>query len=492
MLGSVARLVAVSALAFLASVSAQDNCGGIITNKTMNAFDVQYQSNFTVVTMFGLNDNVNTTEKYIIYCGATAPEIQALQSLGIDPNTKKFKVPVQAVAVDGTYASSYIELANHINAIKLIDSPQNVVSPCLQQNFANGSLAALNDFNLTQYDAVDAGFRQYIHVAQAKDIWIPTSVDVDPLLRIEYIAAVSLFFNDGNTGDLMYSKIKEAYTTLKADMAQIPAANKKRIGWVYYDFSTSVWRIRNSQFTRGIITDAGGIPFPLTGEVLDNASLSAEEIKTLLLNSQIVIDQTNFASAPQPGGITIEKWRELAGFTTSDQLPVLTAKKVFTLDNTVNGVGTSDYNYRMPSRPDLLLKDVIYAQYPLFNPTYRYTFLNPNFVFGQGPGIQLTAASCNVVPYNTQDIPSVFAQVGFTGDGTTPPAPTGAGIYGSGGSTGGSSGGGKKTGVIIAVVVVAVVLAAGFAFAFFKWGRRAKEDRFVELEEEMNNDIPLR
>ncbi|KAI8606303.1 hypothetical protein EDD21DRAFT_349230 [Dissophora ornata] len=443
--------------------------------------------------MYGLNNNANTSESYVIYCADPAPESAALLAAGLTATIATFKVPLQSVAVGGTYASSYIELAGHRSAIKVLDTPQNIVSPCLQQMAANGSLTALEPANLTQYDTLDGGFAQYIDAAQPKDIWIPTSVDVDPLLRIEYIAAVSLFFNDGQNGELMYTRINAAYTGLRTDMAQIPVANRKRIGWVYYDFATSVWRIRSSQFTKGIIAAAGGIAFPLSGEVQDNASLSADEIKTLLQNSQIVIDQTNFSG--QTYVTTVQLWRELAGFASSQDLLVLAQKKVYTLDNTVNTEGSSDYNYRMPSRPDLLLKDVIYAQYPSYNTEYRFTFLNGNFAYGTGPSTVLNQTECGVVSYNDGDIPPVVANPSFTGDGTTPPALVGTGIYGSSGSTGsggsGGSSGGKKTGVIVAVVCVAAVMGAAFAFAFFKWSRRAKEDRFIELEEEMNNEIPL-
>ena len=77
----------------------------------------------------------------------------------------------------------------------------------------------------------------------------------------------------------------------------------------------------------------------MSGEVQDNASLSAEEINTLLLNSQIVIDQTNFTG--QNYVTTVGMWRELAGFASAQDLPVLAQKKVYSLDNTVNDEGSS-------------------------------------------------------------------------------------------------------------------------------------------------------
>jgi hypothetical protein len=100
-------------------------------------------------------------------------------------------------------------------------------------------------------------FRENEDVAQVKDVWVPMSIEVAPLLRVEYIKAVSLFFNNGVQASATYNKIIEAYNNVKADMANIPQENKRHIGWVKYDFSRSTWTLRNTPFTRGIIQDAG-------------------------------------------------------------------------------------------------------------------------------------------------------------------------------------------------------------------------------------------
>jgi hypothetical protein len=154
----------------------------------------------------------------------------------------------------------------------------------------------------------------------------------------------------------------------------------------------------------------------------------------------------------------------------------------------------------MPSRPDLLLRDLVAAQYPTYDPYYKKRFLNENFPNDGGATNKLGPDNCyqdltatDKFPYNSGDITDAPRNYGFTGLPAPPPV-VGGGIYGIGGDSqggGGSGGGSKTTSIIIAVVCVAAVLGAAFAFAFYKWSRRAKEDRFIELEEEMNNEIPL-
>jgi hypothetical protein len=109
----------------------------------------------------------------------------------------------------------------------------------------------------SQYIQVDAAFRTIQNIAQSKDIWMPHSVDIEPLYRADYIRAVSLFFNQGQAGQEVFGKIKAAYDTHKFNMLGVPQNFKRRIGWIKYDFGTQHWTLRNSKFTTAIIKDAG-------------------------------------------------------------------------------------------------------------------------------------------------------------------------------------------------------------------------------------------
>ncbi|KAI8349486.1 hypothetical protein B0O80DRAFT_459655 [Mortierella sp. GBAus27b] len=501
MMRSLITLAASSLL--LALVHAQGDCGGKIqstSNGTLGAFTVAYYDTFTHIKINPPNGNLYVPPKdYIIICGSnTAEQVSpTLPSYGITSSPNIFKAPVQNVAVGGTYSSSYIELVGHIDAIKLLYHPNDVVSPCLQQRFQNNATQPLaDDFSQYTTNNIDAGFRQ-INTYEPKDIFIPTENDVDPLERIEFITAISLFFNDGVKGEQVYNAIKTAYSTLQRNMDQIPKENRQRIAWLYYDPTFSTWILRNNRFTRAMIAAAGGISFPLAGEVQSDFNhLTLDQAQTILRNSQIVIDETNYALAGKENVSPIETWRTLAGFASASDLKVLMDKKVFSLDNSVSVNGTSDFNYRLPSRPDLFLKDLIYVQYPtFFGNTYNVTFINQYFSYGSSGAKRYSAANCTATStYNSGDIATVDFKPEFTGNPTPPPPLVGQDpAYGAGESGGqnGASKGSSKMGIIVGVVCVAAVLGAAFAFVFFRWSKRAKEDRFIELEEEMNNEIPL-
>ncbi|KAI9238666.1 MAG: hypothetical protein BYD32DRAFT_413111 [Podila humilis] len=492
MLGSIPFIVGTIALAMAPLAHAQTACGGQLTGNGIY-FSVTQTPNFSILTMANNDANINRNESYILYCTDAPPSTLELLPLGYGGSYKNFRIPLAKVMVDDNYTSTYIELVRQRNTITILSNPQNIVSPCLQQGVTNNSITTMTA-DETQYSLVNATFREDQHPEQPKDIWMPHSVDIHPLARADYVRAVSLFFNQGAAGQTVYDQIAAAYNQHRDNMEGIPGPSKRRIGWIRYDFSTSHWTLRNSNFTRALIEDAGGQPFPLCGTAEDNSMLTTDEVRTLILNSQVLIDQTEYPSTVSP----MPHIRQTAFSGFVGPIPVLDNRNVYSLDFSRNFGGSNDYNYRMAARPDLLMKDMIRSQYPAYQPSIGdFTFFNKDYGSSTPQGSVYSAANCslpdasiNNAPYFDEGILPI--PVGSVPDvSPAPPPPSGSGIYGGSCSDAGAGKSKSKVGIIVGVIVAATVMAAGFAFAFFKWGKRAKEDRFIELEEEMNNEIPL-
>ncbi|KAG0012618.1 hypothetical protein BGZ81_001468 [Podila clonocystis] len=500
MLGSIPSIVAAIALAIVTPLAhAQSRpCGGQLTENEQGAFfTFQQTSDFTVLTMTNNNNGISKNETYVLYCHEKPGRLglsAVIPSGLVGDSLEYFKIPLNKTMVDDTFTSTYIELIGQRNAISILSNPEKVVSPCLQKGVADKNITAML-VDGTQYAQVDGAFRTEQNTAQPKDIWMPHTVDIEPLYRADYIRAVSLFFDQGQEGQKVYDQIKKAYGTHALNMINVPQAFKRRIGWIRYDFDAEHWLLRNSKFTTAIIKDAGGIPFPLSGDSFqDNLQLTTPEVKLVILNSNVLIDQTEYPS----GWDKMKHLRKSAGFADAEDIPVLINSMVFSLDYTRNDAGSSDYDYRVAGRPDLLLKDMIRAQYSNYQPTIgNFTFFNVKYGNSGTGGVTFNATHCsgvadpgkfNDAPYNNVTEIKTIPLEQFMGYGAAPAPPTGGGMYGS--YDGGED---KKSnvGIIVGVIVAAVVMAAGFAFAFFKWGKRAKEDRFIELEEEMNNEIPM-
>ncbi|KAG0029305.1 hypothetical protein BGZ82_008027 [Podila clonocystis] len=500
MLGSFPSIVAAIALAIAAPLAhAQSEpggfCGGQLTDQGV-FFKFKQTPDFTVLTMTNNDNNISKNETYILYCNekpGVSGVSKVIEAGLVGDSLEYFRIPLNKTMVDDTFTSTYIELIGQRNAISILSNPAKVVSPCLQKGITDKTITAMLDDG-TQYAQVDAAFRMQQNAAQLKDIWMPHTVDIEPLYRADYIRAVSLFFNQGQEGQKVYDQIKKAYETHALNMVAVPKAFKRRIGWITYDLNAKHWLLRNSKFTKTIIKDAGGISFPLNGDsIQDFLQLTEPEVKLVILNSNVLIDQTEYPS----GWDRMKHIRKSAGFSDVEDIPVLSNSMIFSLDYTRNDAGSSDYNYRVAGRPDLLLKDMIRAQYPTYQPTIgNFTFFNVKYGNSGTGGVTFNATDCgkvdpftfNDAPYNNDNTIITVPPEQFLDYGIAPAPPTGGGMYGS---YDGSEGKKSNVGIIVGVIVAAVVMAAGFAFAFFKWGKRAKEDRFIELEEEMNNEIPM-
>lgn len=144
-----------------------------------------------------------------------------------------------------------------------MDNPALVVSPCLQARYANKTLSAWDASQYAQYGLIQAAFLDTPVTAPSKGVYVPQTLEVAPLQRAEYIVAISLFYGMGAAGQNVYNQITSNYNALKEAVAGIPQDQRKRIAWMEYDFSYKVWRIRNSQFTRAIIQDAGNERYSL-------------------------------------------------------------------------------------------------------------------------------------------------------------------------------------------------------------------------------------
>ncbi|KAF9585779.1 hypothetical protein BGW38_000792 [Lunasporangiospora selenospora] len=486
MLSSITALVTLMAMAIV--VTAQGSCGGIIGNGTF--YTVKYYDTFTVVTSKDPYRPDINPEDYLLYCGLEDPNPPEFASI-----RSRFQIPLLRVAVGQNATGSFLELLGQREKIVRISKPDGLISPCLQALTKNQTIGVFDNADPNAYIGIDGAFVDRQHTSQDKDIWIPNA-EVDPIERLAFIKPVSLFFGQGQRGEDVFSKIKTGYEDIRDTAKQIDQSHKKRIGWVQYDSGSGRWELVNTLFVRTIIRDAGGVSFPLSGGLdQETIHLQPQEMKDLVRNSHIIIDQSDINAFPSIPS-RFQSWLRLAGFASNEDTLVLSDHQVYSLDSTRNFRGSTDYFYRPAVRPDLLLRDLIRAQYSNYNPKVNYTmtFLNRGFSYEAKAATVLTEADCDKPVYNDEPIVP-FVDPIFTGDGRVTAPPTGSGPYGGGSPSNqggsGSGGGSSKTGIIVAVVVVAVLVGAGFAFAFFKWSKRAKEDRFIELEEEMNNEIPL-
>ncbi|KAF9976494.1 hypothetical protein BGZ73_008498 [Actinomortierella ambigua] len=496
---------ALGAVAFLAPLArGQQTClngaleGTLGDRYTSPFFEVVTVSNSWLVEVRDMNNPTQNKADTALTCDPNLTSVDP--STGWQVGFGVVQIPVQAVGIMDKYAMTYIEMLGKRNTIKKIQDPTLVVSPCIQKMIATGQatkLSATPDMT----EAQDLG----VIVTTAtqgvpKAFLVGHNEDANPLHRAQMIKLYSLLYNAPAEGDRIYKQIEESYTNIQRSLVAIPDENKKRIAWVRYDYPTNQWYLQTTAFAMMLIQAAGGVPMGndehLNSQTPREVVISQQDLRYFLDNAQVVIDETEFKPELMKAQTPLDEWRRLAGYSSSELPKIIEKRQLYSLDREVNANGTSSYQYRVAARPDLLLMDVVMAQYPSFDLTYQMEFLRV-FATTEGPKKTLSADDCpDPAQLTPRDIVTVQNVRVFSGDGIAPPALVGCSQFMdpncSGDNKSGGGGGGISAGVIATVVVLAVVLASVFAFFFHRWNRRSKEEAFIELEDEMERDIPLR
>ncbi|KAL1925630.1 uncharacterized protein VTP21DRAFT_513 [Calcarisporiella thermophila] len=395
-------------------------------------FQVEYHETYKVVT------NAKNNEKYVLQCTD--------QKLEIPGANAYFKVPLEIVYSRDLEPISFIELLGELNKLKQIPQLEQITSQCVINSLQNNTTTTIN---------VDqpSDFPVFITGAPSNDKHITLSLtdDQTPLEKAEWIKFVSTFFNREDEANKLYDQISNSYNCHKQNLANV---NRKSIAWVEHLSDGSI-KIKSDKYYTELISDAGG----------DNLKTSTvlfkdqKELHDTLSNVWLLIDSTQFTN----NNDSFDTWKKLFGYTAgvgSSNEPFLRERRVFRTDGIKNNFGYSDWVESSAARPDLVLQDLIAAEYSTYQKTYTTHWLY-NFARGSQfksiPGCsKVQIPQCQSNSFSDQENTSVS----------------------SGLSTG------AKVGIGISVSIVVI----GILSALFLFYRRIYERRFVRLND---NNVQL-
>lgn len=210
-----------------------------------------------------------------------------------------------------------------------------------------------------------------------------------------------MFTNQESQADTIYSNIVTDYHTFRDSINEAGHISYKRnITFMSYDPSSTRFNLLQDQYFRNLTSDAGAVL--ITPPVLQPADPSV--MKGQLQNASLVIDFTP-ATAFQS---TVDGWQSWLGYSKSgmeagiaaaekttgssrgyvnsfDAPPFLRNEQLWRLD-LVSNQGALDYWTRGMARPDLMLQDLIQAQFPdYFRSSRKRVFLR-DFDGGESTG----------------------------------------------------------------------------------------------------------
>lgn len=271
-------------------------------------FSVTYHTYFKVLK------NLKTSNTYILrMCGSEKPT-EYPNGTAIETDAAHFSVPINGVAVGWSTPVPFFEQLDLMDKVKLAD-PTYVHSPCLQKAEEDGAIA-VGDYssfgdeakNATDVELVMAGSAgPYGYGCQcAKDVIFGAPQDDTPLGRAEWIKYISVFFNEEDRANLIFSREKDAYEATK-ELAERAAAThesanggKKKCAWISetdYNYDTYIydsWKIDSDAYKLKYCTDAG--MEAVAGESGITYAKGTDELKTALADVDVIIDQSFWAS----------------------------------------------------------------------------------------------------------------------------------------------------------------------------------------------------
>jgi len=266
-------------------------------------FSVTYHPYFKVLK------NLKTSNTYILrMCGSDKPT-KYPNGTAIESDAAHFSVPINGVAVGWSTPIPFFEQLDLMDKVRLAD-PTYVHSPCLQKAEEDGKIAVGNSSSFkakaeatTDVELVMAGDAgPYGYGCQcAKDVIFGAPKDDTPLGRAEWIKYISVFFNEEDRANLIFSREKNAYeATIKlaeSAAATHKAANggtKKKCAWIsetdYQSGSYKSWKIDSDAYKLMYCTDAGMEAVAVKSDV--TYAKGTDELKTALADVDVIIDQS--------------------------------------------------------------------------------------------------------------------------------------------------------------------------------------------------------
>lgn len=188
--------------------------------------------------------------------------------------------------------------------------------------------------------------------------------EATPLGRAEWIHFFAPFFQKEKKATEIFNIIEESY--LEAKELALKATKKPTVlaGAMYKD----IWYLpAGESFQAQYLLDANANYIWKDSKGTGSLSLSIESVLDKAVNADVWIGPARFKSYED-----MKKASE-----TYTQFAPFQHKNIFTTANTVGKTGGTMYYELAPTRPDIVLKDIIKAIHPEILPNYKPFFFKP-------------------------------------------------------------------------------------------------------------------
>ena len=331
-------------------------------------FDIFYEDNYKTVVVYNPWNEGEIQQTYYLVNNDTVQT----PSDGI-----KILIPVDNVAISSSTHVEFLNLLGELSTVKGVCTPHLIYNDTLRSRYAAGQIQSLGDAHNVNLEQL-MHLRPDVYFAasynqqdeQAKRLqqsgvnlvfnneWTESSL----LARAEWLKFVAAFFNKEQLADSLFAQIERDYLAASAIAQSVDARPTVMAGG---NFKGTWYMPSGASYMARLFADAGADYF-----YKDETSTSA----SLALNFETVL--THFHDA--------DVWLN-APTTTLDALYQMDSRhnlfrsaregRVYAFYRRTLPDGANDFWESAVARPDLVLKDLIWALHPHLLPDYEPTYI---------------------------------------------------------------------------------------------------------------------
>lgn len=332
---------------------------------------VRYAKGFDIINNNGIRKLAIKTP----YQNAKEAHVYMLDSKS-DITRNTIKVPVEKVIVTST---------THIPMLELLGVEENIIGFPNTKFVSSKKTRALIDKNKIKEVGQQAELNTEVLIDLKPELIVGFSVDganasydiiqkagipvilngewleETPLGRAEWIKFFGVLFGKEHIADSIFNSIEKNYLQAKLAAAKIVKSPTVMTGSLYKD----IWYVPGGKsFAASFFKDAN----------LHYLWRDAEGTGSLSLSLETVLDKANRADFWLGCGLCVSKEQLMASNNFYDQFEAFKKDKVYTIATKKGATGGIIYFELAPTRPDLVLKDLITIIDPDIFPDYELTF----------------------------------------------------------------------------------------------------------------------
>ena len=336
--------------------------------KHSEGFNIYYYDNYKLIEIY--NPWVKNQIQQRLY-------LVSDNSIQTPTDGQKILVPVHNIAISSSTHVEFLNLLGELSTIKGACTPHLIYNDSVRRNYANHAITPLGD-------AHNVNLEQLIHLSP--NIYLASSynqqdeqanrliksgvnlvfnnewTESTPLARAEWLKFIAAFYNKEQFADSIFAQIEHNYLSASTIAHSVTRKPSVMAGG---NFKGTWYMPSGGSYMGRLFTDAGAHYF-YASDTTSSASLA--------LNFETVL--TNFHDA--------DVWLN-APTTTLDALHQMDSRhqlfrsaregRVYAFYRRTLPDGANDFWESAVARPDLVLKDLIWALHPHLLPEYQPTYI---------------------------------------------------------------------------------------------------------------------